>query len=42
MLKGHTALESYERSQKEYNRNIEKLLTSETSDEDRESLRYII
>jgi len=41
LLKGHSALEADRRSKKDYQRNIRKLLTSETRKKDAQTLRYL-
>jgi len=42
LLKGHHPKDSYEKSKSAYKRNIEKLMTSEASKEDKEVLPYLI
>lgn len=42
LIKGHTALDSYNRSQKEFKRNIRKLLTSESLQKDQSSVRFLL
>ena len=42
ILKGNTVKYSYEKSQELFKQNISKLVSSATSDEDRELLRYLI
>ena len=41
LLKGHTVQYSYQKSQDAFRKNITKLVSSATSDEDRELLRYL-
>jgi hypothetical protein len=42
LIKGHTALDSYNRSQKEFKHNIRKLLTSESLQKDQYSVRFLL
>lgn len=42
LLKNHTAKEAYERSKKHFRKNIQRLLTSESKQEDTEALPYLL
>lgn len=42
LIKGHTSSEANERSKKAFRKNIGKLLTSETSEDDTSILRYLV
>ncbi|KKP92602.1 MAG: hypothetical protein UR98_C0022G0010 [Parcubacteria group bacterium GW2011_GWA1_36_12] len=42
LIKGRTVFESYNRSQKEFKRNIKKLLTSESLQKDQSSVRFLL